>query len=147
MHRFVYDVNVAVLTVVGNIVARNYLVQPAVLTGRPAVRGFRTDVCASTAPPLRYQIIGMAVVHLLSAMTLEHKLVTGRDVTLSHRCPVLVPNRKSLCVCRQAAATLFASDVKFGRLGIHHHAITVAGLERLQQYADRPSDPRLVVPY
>jgi hypothetical protein len=85
----------------------------------------------------------MAIVRLLPAVTLEHKLVTGRVKNPISQVSG-VGNRKSLCDCRLAAAILFASDVKFGRLAIHHHASTVAGLERIQHYADRCSDPRFV---
>jgi len=74
------------------------------------------------APPLRYQIIGMAIVHLLPAVTLEHKLVTGRVVTLSHRCPVLVIENPFVSAARPQQPCLQAmsglADLEYA---ITHH--------------------------
>jgi hypothetical protein len=89
----------------------------------------------------------MAIVRLLSAVTLEHKLVTGRVVTLSHRCPVLVIENPFVTAARPGRSNLVCKLRQVWQTWNTPSPITVAGLELLQQYADRSSDPRLVVPY
>ena len=102
-----------------NILGRNHSIQEAVLTGRPAVRGLGwilrlhststllSDNWNGNCSPVACCDLGTLACYRQSCNPISQ--VSG------------VGNRKSLCVRRQAAATLFASDVRFGRRGIRHH--------------------------